>query len=53
MRDFCVKKYRESYNRRGWLWGDDNFGNDKEVDAAYKKHLDDIATLIKVSICLT
>ena len=53
MRDFCVKKYRESYNKKGWLWNDLSFGVDKELAAAYKTHLNDIATLIKISICLT
>ena len=53
MRDFCVKKYRESYNKKGWLWGDLNYGMDKELAKGYNEHLNDIATLIKVSICLT
>ena len=53
MTDICVKKYRESYNRLGWLWGDLAFQQDKDLNDQYSKQLQDISNLIRVSICLT
>ena len=53
MNDICVKKYRESYNRLGWLWDDLDYQKDKDLQDQYKQHLSDIQNLINVSICLT
>ena len=30
MRDFCVKSYRESFDRIGWLWDEDRANHELE-----------------------
>ena len=42
MNDICVKKYRESYNRLGWLWDDLDYQKDKDLQDQYEQHLSDI-----------
>lgn len=53
MQDYCVLKYREAYNKKGWLWDDLDFRCDKEVSESYKELQPLIAIVIKAAICLT
>ena len=49
MRDFCVKSYREHYDRQGWLWST----SASPLTERYQKALPAIAALVRIAILLT
>ena len=51
MKDFCVKSYRESYDKIGWLWVEER--NSHEMEGTYCEVLPLISALVYVAILLT
>lgn len=51
MQDFCVKSYRESYDKVGWLWSASKAQLEAEV--TYRQALPLISALVYISILLT
>ncbi len=51
MRDFCVKSYREHYDKVGWLWST-NVETSKE-EAKYQEAMPVISAVVKLAILLT
>lgn len=48
MSDTCVKHYRESYDRRGWLWDQED-----PCSQIYQESLPVIQALVYIAILLT
>ena len=51
MRDFCVKSYRESFDRIGWLWAEDRANH--ELEQIYQEALPLVSSLVYIAILLT
>ena len=51
MRDFCVRSYREHYDRSGWLWAEQR--QEERCEQLYQEALPVVSALVKIAILLT
>ena len=50
MRDTCLKHYRESFDKLGWLWAQQEA---PAINKLYRENLPIVRTLVFVAILLT
>ena len=51
LRDFCVKSYREHYDRQSWLWAEERGA--ERLEQLYLTALPAISALVRIAILLT
>ena len=51
MNDLCIKNFRESYDRIGWLWEEDR--SSVEIENLYRESLPLISAVVYIAILLT